>query len=213
MKKSIDHILYSVLLLFPLLLNGQNSFEKLIIGTWEHQEPKQDAALLLKSKDDKESNDVAKSTYLFQKEGVLDIKEEYGQFKENYSISDSTLRIGLRTYRILQYSTNQFTIEEKGDFILFKKKLEFTRADKSIEPISFKEEIMEYYKNGNPKTSGFKENGFENGIWTEWYENGRVKSVTYFSMGSPLMTTMFNKQGLLISKSWFDRNSNSIRTE
>lgn len=194
-------------------MSGQESFENQVIGTWEHEKPKQDPELLLRSEKQNESNHVSKSIYLFQKDGILDIKEDFGQFKANYSISDSILTIGTRKYRILDYSLDQFSLEEIGDLVLFKKKLEFIRTDNKIEPIPFNQQILEFYKNGNPKTSGQKESGFENGIWTEWHENGHVKSVIYYNMGVPLMTAEFDKKGLLISKNWFDLNSNSVRTD
>nr|WP_299487203.1 hypothetical protein [uncultured Allomuricauda sp.] len=213
MKNLINHTLFSILFVVPIIMNGQDSFENQILGTWEHEKPKQDPELLLRTKEQNESNHVSKSTYLFQKDGILDVKEDFGQFKANYSISDSILTIGTRKYRILEYSINQFSLEEVGDLVLFKKKLEFTRTEDIIKPIPFNEQILEFYKNGNPRTSGQKESGFENGIWTEWYENGHVKSVIYYNMGAPLMTTKFNKKGLLISKNWFDLNSNSVRTD
>ncbi len=194
-------------------MSGQESFENQIIGTWEHEKPKQDPELLLKSEKQSDSNHVSKSVYFFQKGGILDIKYDFGHFKANYLISDSTLTIGTQKYKILEYSQNQFSMEEMGDLVFFKKKLEFTRTDNTIEPIPFKEKISEFYENGKPKASGEKQNGFENGIWTEWHENGHVKSVIYYNMGAPLMTAEFDKKGLLISKNWFDLNSNSVRTD
>ncbi|MCR9265058.1 MAG: hypothetical protein NXH86_12945 [Flavobacteriaceae bacterium] len=213
MKNSIYPFLFSILLLAPITLIGQNSFEQEILGTWEHEKPKQNPELLLRPKKHNESNHVSISTYFFQKDGILDIKEDFGQFKAYYSVSDSILIIGTRKYRILEYSQNQFSMEEVGDLVVFKKKLEFIRTDKNIEPIPFNEKIAEFHKNGNLKTSGEKESGFENGIWTEWHENGHVKSVIYYNMGAPLMTSEFNQKGELISKSWFDLNSNSVRTD
>ena len=213
LKKRIYHTLFLILLIIPITLNGQDSFENQILGTWKHEKPKQDSELLLRPKKQNESSHVSKSTYLFQKGGILDIKEDFGQFKAIYSISDSILTIGTRKYRILEYSLNQFSLEEVGDLVIFKKKLEFTRTDYTIEPIPSNEQILEFYKNGKSKISGEKENGFENGIWTEWYKNGRVKSVIYYNMGAPLMTAKFNKKGQLISKNWFDINSNSVRTD
>ncbi len=202
-----------MLFIAPITLNGQELLKKQILGIWEHEKPKQDSELLLRPKDENRSSYASKSIYFFQKDGVLDIKEEFGQFKAHYSISDSMLTIGTRKYRLLEYSQNQFSIEETGDLVIFKKKLEFTRTDKSIKPIPFKEKISEFYKNGNPKISGKKESGFENGIWTEWHENGYVKSVIYYNMGAPLMTAKFDDEGVLISKNWFDLNSNSVRTD
>ena len=194
-------------------MSGQDSFEKQILGTWKHEKPKTDPSLLLDSNKKSESYSMPKSIYFFQKDGVLDIKQSHGQFKTKYSISDSILNLGTRKYKILGFTQNQFTIQEFGDLIIFKKKLEFTRTEETIEPIPIKEKISEFYENGNPKTSGEKESGFENGIWTEWHENGHVKSVIYYNMGAPLMTAEFDEKGVLISKNWFDLNSNSVRTD
>ncbi|MBO0324383.1 hypothetical protein J0X14_18895 [Muricauda sp. CAU 1633] len=213
MKNSTYHILFLILLIVPITSSGQTLFKNQVLGTWEHEKPKQDPELLLRSDKQSESNYVSKSIYFFQKDGVLDIKEDFGQFKANYSVSDSILTIGTRKYKILEYSQNQFSLEEMGDLVLFKKKLDFTRTDKTIEPIPFNQKILEFYENGNPKISGAKESGLEHGIWTEWHENGHVKSITYYNMGAPLMTAVFNEKGELISKSWFDLNSNSIRKD
>ena len=213
MKNLVSRTLFLILFIVPIILNGQDSFENQILGTWEHEKPKQDPELLLRPKSQDESNRISTSVYLFQRDGVLDIKEDFGQFKTTYSISDSILTIGTRKYRVLEYLQNQFSLEEIGDLVLFKKKLEFNRTGETIEPIPFNEQVLEFYKNGKPKTSGQKEGGFENGVWTEWYENGHVKSVIYYNMGAPLMTAKFNKKGLLISKNWFDLNSNSVRTD
>ncbi len=184
-----------------------------ILGNWEHEKLKQDPELLLDSDSKVTSNFNPKSIYFFQKDGVLDIKESYGQFKTNYSIKDSILSLGTLKYKILEFTQNKMVIEEFGDLVLFKKKLEFDRTNKQIEPIPAKEKILESYQNGNVKTSGERQNGFENGIWTEWYENGHVKSVIYYNMGAPLMTAAFDKTGELISKNWFDLHSNSVRTD
>ncbi|MCM4174242.1 hypothetical protein DHD32_22495 [Arenibacter sp. TNZ] len=184
-----------------------------ILGNWEHEKPKQDPELLLDSDSKVTSNFNPKSIYFFQKDGVLDIKESYGQFKTNYSIKDSILSLGTLKYKILEFTQSKMVIEEFGDLVLFKKKLEFDRTNKQIEPIPAKEKILESYQNGNVKTSGERQNGFENGIWTEWYENGHVKSVIYYNMGARLMTAAFDETGKLISKNWFDLHSNSVRTD
>ena len=213
MKKITYHILFSFLVTIPISLSGQNSFEKQIQGTWEHEKPKTSSGLLLDSDEQPRSDSMPKSIYFFQKDGVLDIKQAHGQTKTHYSISDSTLIIGTRKYKILGFTKTQFIIQESGDLVIFKKKLEFTRTDNRIEPIPFKEKISEFYENGNLKFSGQRESGFENGIWTEWHENGHVKSVIYYNMGAPLMTAEFDEKGSLISKNWFDLNSNSVRTD
>ncbi len=213
MKNSIYYTLFSILFIVPITLSGQESFKNQILGTWEHEKPKIDPEILLKSNEQNETDHVSRSIYFFQKDGILDIKYDFGQFKANYLISDSTLTIGNQKYRILEYSQNQFSMEEVGDLVIFKNKLEFIRTDKTIEPIPFNEKILEFYDSGNPKTDGEKEGGYENGIWTEWHENGHVKSVIYYNMGAPLMTAEFDEKGILISKSWFDLNSNSVLTD
>ena len=194
-------------------VHGQKSFKENILGYWENEKPKKNPELLLDSGDMPEENNKTKSIYYFQKDGSLDIKEPYGQFKTDYSISDSTLSLGTRKYKILEFSLNELTIEEFGDLVIFKKRLDFKRTDEPIKSIPTKEKIVEYYDNGNSKISGEKENGFENGIWTEWHASGHVKSVTYYNMGAPLMTAKFDKKGRLISKNWFDLNSNSVRKD
>lgn len=194
-------------------MSGQKLLENQILGTWEHEKPKKDPELLLNTNGIADSTVTEISFYLFQKEGVLDIKESYGQFKTNYSITDSTLNLGTRNYKILELSENRMTIEEFGDLVIFKKTLNFKRTETQIQPIPREEKISQFFKNGKPKVLGLKENGLKNGIWTEWFENGQVKSISYYNNEAPLMTMEFDKNGVLLSKHWYDLNSNSYRTE
>ncbi|KPM30801.1 Hypothetical protein I595_3298 [Croceitalea dokdonensis DOKDO 023] len=194
-------------------MSGQKLLENQILGTWEHEKPKKDPELLLNTNGIADSTVTEISFYLFQKDGVLDIKESYGQFKTNYSITDSTLNLGTRNYKILELSENRMTIEEFGDLVIFKKTLNFKRTETQIQPIPGEEKISEFFKNGKPKVLGLKENGLKNGIWTEWFENGQIKSISYYNNEAPLMTMEFDKNGVLLSKQWYDLNSNSYRTE
>ncbi|NJB72904.1 antitoxin component YwqK of YwqJK toxin-antitoxin module [Saonia flava] len=212
MKTASHIIIVLILQIGTWSVCGQKSFHENILGTWVHEKPDKNPEFLLDSEDSPKSTKKSISLYYFQKDRILDIKKTYGQFKTDYSISDSTLNLGVRKYKIIEFTQNKLLVEEFGDLVIFKKKLEFKRTDKRIEPIPAREKIIESYKNGNPKISGEKQNGFENGIWTEWYENGHVKSVIYYNMGAPLMTAKFNNKGKLISENWFDLYSNSVRT-
>ncbi|WP_375587421.1 hypothetical protein [Flagellimonas aurea] len=204
-----------ILILFStsFSLTGQNLFEEKILGTWEHQQPDKNKELLLDSGDTSNTVSNSKSLYLFQKKGVVDIKEPIGQFKTEYAIVDSILSLGSRKFRIIEFGDNELIIEEVGEMVIFKKKLEFNRTTKFIEPIPAFEEIFETFEDGGPKVSGIKENGFKTGVWTEWHKNGNVKSVTYYNRDAPLMNAVFDEKGNLISKNWFDINSNSMRTD
>ncbi|MEZ2416213.1 hypothetical protein ACA086_14730 [Muriicola sp. E247] len=213
MKKLIYHVLVLILSIIPFTLSGQDSFENKILGTWEHEKPNKDPELLLRTNSYVDSTITETSIYLFQKDGVLDIKESYGQFKTNYTVSDSTLKLGSRSYKILELSDNTMTLEEFGDLVLFKKMLNFKRTETQIEPIQGEEKISEIFENGNPKVFGLKENGFKNGIWIEWHENGQIKSISYYNNEAPLMIMKFDKEGVLLSKQWYDLNSNSYRTD
>ncbi|WP_421804211.1 hypothetical protein [Flagellimonas sp.] len=196
-----------------LTLTGQNSFKAKIMGTWELQPPDENKELLLHTSETSNTQTKAKSIYFFQKSGILDIKEPIGQFKTNYTIVDSTLSFGSRKFKILEFEDNDMVIEEVGDMVIFKKTLVFNRTTKQIEPIPAFEKILETFEDGAPMVSGIRENGFKNGVWTEWHKNGNVKSVTYYNMDAPLMMANFDEMGNLVSKNWFDINSNSMRTD
>lgn len=189
----------------------------MILGTWELQEridhkPIEKIDIFGTDLDsDKEDDSKPDELFLFLKNGTVDIQEFGEQYKYDYIISDSTLRLGDVTYKIKHLTNDSLVLNRKEMFT--DEDLILTRSRKNIEPIQKAQKVQTDYPSGQMKLSGQKVNGFQHGIWTEWYENGKVKSVTHYQQDVPFMKIEFDKEEKITSKSWYDLESKTMKSE
>lgn len=210
-------ILLFTTLLFTTALVAQTHFDQMILGTWELQEGVDNKPIEQidifgtdsdsGKKDDSEPDEL----FLFQKNGTVDVQEFGEQHKYDYQISDSTLRLGDVTYKVKRLTKDSLVLTRKE--MIIEEDLILTRTNKSIEPLQKEQKIQSTYPSGQIKLSGQKVSGFQNGIWTEWYDNGRVKSVTHYQMDVLFMKVEFDKEGNITSKSWYDIESKTMKSE
>jgi hypothetical protein len=210
-------ILLLTAFLSSTILVAQTNFNQMIIGTWELQE-NIDNALNEKidifgtvpdsDKDEEREPDVF---FMFQKNGTVDIQELGGQYKLDYLITDSALQIGNDTYKIKRLTNHSLILNMKDMFTDLH--LLLTRSNKTLGAIQKDQKVQSEYPSGQMKLNGQKVNGFKSGIWTEWFENGRVKSVTHYQKELPFMKIEFDKEGNITSKSWYDLESTTMKSE
>ncbi len=205
---------YRLLLSLTLIsfqLQGQELNVDKIYGTWEGSETEIDESLLLsdKSSYESKSNKTVK-TFYFQENGFVDVVELGEQFKLPYSMQDSILIIGNHLkYKILNLQKTQITLETIG---FFENELILEKRG-NLQPIPTNETIQTYHPNGRKKLQGLKEYGFKKGVWTQWYEDGHVKQVDLYENHMPIMTVMFDSNGYIISKRWFDFSTQTFKEE
>lgn len=203
--------------LFTTVLVAQTDFNQMILGTWELQEridykPIEKIDIFGTDSDsDKKDETEPDELFLFQKNGTVDVEEFGEQHKYDYQISDSTLRLGGVTYRI-KWLTNDSLVLNRKEMIT-DEDLILTRSKKNLGPIQRTQKVQTDYPSGQMKLRGQKVNGFQHGIWTEWYENGRVKSVTHYQQDVPFMKIEFDEEGKITSKSWYDLESKKMKSE
>lgn len=204
-------------LFFSTIVTAQSDLPSLIIGTWEFQEKIRDKEVETidifgnGSNDDKEDDLKHDELWFFQKNDTVDVRQFGEQYAFVYTLSDSALTVGESTYKVKQLTKDSLTLNEKGMFT--DTDLIFTRSNQTIKPINPNEQVRTFYPSGQIKLSGQKVGGFQNGIWTEWYENGRVKSVTHYQRSVPFMIIEFDMQGKISSKSWYDLESRKMKSE
>ena len=190
-----------ILIYFPLC--GQEIPVKNFYGTWEGTESEIDQSLMLT--DESSNNTIEKKsvrTFYFQENGFVDLIELGEQFKLPYSIKDSILSIGNNLkYKILEVQPDRLFLKTAG---FFKTDLILEKKETNIKPIPSNEHVEAFHQNGIIKLKGTKENGLKKGIWTEWYEDGSVKQVELYESHMPIMTIIFNNNGTIVSKRWFD---------
>ncbi|MDZ7848180.1 MAG: hypothetical protein U5L96_16305 [Owenweeksia sp.] len=115
------------------------------------------------------------------------------QHKYSYLLIDSALYIGEIFYKVTRLTKDSLTLNRKEKWTNTDEDLILTRSRKTIEPNSVKEQkIRTVYPSGQIRLSGLKLNGFRHGIWTEWYKNGRVKSVIRYQMDDLFMKIEFD---------------------
>jgi len=210
-------ILLLTTLLFTKVLVAQTDFNQMILGTWELQEriyhqtiEKIDISGTGSVSDNKEETEPDE-LFLFQKNGNVDVEEFGEQYKYDYQISDSTLQLGTVSYKIKRLTTDSLILNKKG--LLTDEDLVLTRSEKTFEAIKKTHKVQTDYPSGQMKLRGQKVNGFQHGIWTEWYENGKVKSVTHYQQDVPFMKIEFDEEGKITSKSWYDLESKTMKSE
>ena len=165
MKTQLTYILaFIVMVTAPC--NGQSTKEDKIIGNWELIDNSQ------------------KIIIYFQKDGTVDFDQNGQQFKANYKFSsEKTLLLGSTLYNILTLSNNDLVIETTG---FMPNKFHYQKTDKTIKSIKEYETVSETYPNEQKKQEGNLHNGFMDGKWLEWYENGQLKSRRYFKDANPI---------------------------
>lgn len=208
---SLDSFGQSVTLVEGLIIT-QSTFQEYILGTWEIDKKDNlidlDDAIDLSSfaigiKSDKESSKTKDDIILyFQDHGKVDIEDNGQRYNADYIIKDSILQMGNRKYKIHEISKYNLIFEDFGDLAVFK--YYYSRSHKKIEPIQQIQTIDEKYPNGQQKIFGLKDSGFHHGIWVEWFDSGKVKTVTYWNNEAPLMKVEFKENGEILSKSWYN---------
>ena len=189
----------------------------MILGTWELQERIDHKPIekidIFGTNSDSDKNDEPEpdELFMFQKNGTVDVIEFGEQHKYDYQISDSTLRLGDATYQLKRLTADSLILNKQG--FLTDEDMILTRSKKAVDPIQKSQKVQTDYPSGQMKLRGQKVNGFKHGIWTEWYENGKVKSVTHYQQEVPFMKIEFDEEGKIISKSWYDLESKSMKSE
>jgi len=200
---TMKKIFLIILSLGVFQLNGQ-TFDKMeLLGTWELKSTDDDSEDDLPSiMDTPDSESTKKSTpeitLFFQENNVLDYIQSENQFKAIYKVQDSTLYMGTTEYKVLKLTYSELVLINENE--LFPTTYSYTRTQKKIEPIKEFEPVEEFYANGQLKIQGTKEGGFRSGIWTEWYKDVSVKSVSHFNNEALLMKVEFNAKGEITSK-------------
>jgi hypothetical protein len=191
-------------LLTQFQLSAQPFHSNKILGTWELQtteddEPDDLARIEIPGVENESSTNITlEITLFFQANNVLDFIQSGSQFKAQYQIQDSALFLGTTEYKIIELtSTELVIINENG---LSPTTYKYERSDKKVEPIKEIESVKEFYLNGQLKIQGTNERGYRSGIWTEWYDNGKVKKVSHFNNEALLMKIEFDSLGKITSK-------------
>lgn len=184
-------------------LNAQTFDAAQLLGTWELRSTEDDAdddlpSILDTGKDEPTTKSTPDITLFFQANNVLDYLQSGSQYKAQYQLQDSTLYMGTTEYKILNLTSCELVLINENE--LFPTTYTYARTDKKVEPIKEVELVEEFYSNGQLKIQGTNERGFRSGIWTEWYENGTVKSVSHFNNEALLMKVEFNEDGEITSK-------------
>src|SRR5690606_6535189 len=78
------------------------------------------------------------------------------------------------------------------------KKFKYKKVQSPIDKIKEIEKVDEYFKNGQKKIEGQRRDGFMDGKWTEWYEDGKIKSIQHFNNAYPIGKHQFwHENGVL----------------
>lgn len=184
-------------------LNAQTFDAAQLLGTWELLSTEDDAdddlpSIMDTGEDEQTTMSTPEIILFFQANNVLDYLQSGSQFKVQYQLQDSALYLGTTEYKILNLTSSELILINENE--LFPTTYTYARADKKVEPIKEIELVEEFYSNGQLKIQGTNERGFRNGIWTEWYENGNVKSVSHFNNEALLMKIEFNELGEVTAK-------------
>ena len=214
--RAFQSILFIVTLLTPFLCIGQKgTYQTQILGTWELVENEKNEELLIidfgDTKPDKDEIEEPEIILFFQESGVLDFKQGGTNYKANYTIKETTLQMGNRSYKIKKLNKAELIIEEVSDFL--KQTYNYRRSNRKINPIKQNEKIEEKFPNNINKVEGQVNGGFRDGIWIERYKNGQIKNVTYYSAEAKLMTVEFEPDGKTKSKLWLDPKTGEMKTE
>ena len=193
-------------------INAQFKVEQLM-GTWESYETKKQqkekeqltpiTEPINSGKKSKETEKKEADIILqFGKKGNLDIIQFGEKSRVKFTLKDSILTIGWRSYKIINLSEKKLILTDLE--CLFCAKDFYVKTDKKIEPVKEVELVEKKYKNGQLKLRGTLRNGIEVGNWIEWYENGQKKSERSFLDGIPIgVWKEWDKKGKLISeKKW-----------
>ncbi|WP_041627465.1 toxin-antitoxin system YwqK family antitoxin [Owenweeksia hongkongensis] len=211
MKKTI--VLMALFFSAPII--AQTGFKKLIIGTWELQERIDNNPIekvdIFGNNSGEQKDTEPKDMFFFQNNGKVDVRQFGEQFKYDYQLLDSTLQIGDIIYKVKRLTRDSLILNRKK--MLVDENLILTHSKKSIDPIQAEQVIRIEYPSGHMKLRGQKVGGFQNGLWTEWYDGGGVKSVTHYQMDVVFMKIEFDINGKITSKSWYDLESKKMKNE
>lgn len=194
------------LIIFSLALiqvNAQTFDPNKLLGAWELQTTEDEASddlpsILDTGEDESTSDSIPEITLYFQTNNVLDYIQSGSQFKAQYSVQDSALFLGTTEYKIIRLTSSELTFINENK--LFPTTYQYKKTNKKVEPIQEIETVEEFYTNGQIKIQGTKERGFRSGIWTEWYETGKVKSASHFNNEILLMKIEFDVNGKVLSR-------------
>lgn len=194
-----------------------------LLGTWELVNEENDSlknfSSIIEIPENEDSvlqmgNNERQEVFLFfQKGNMLDFVQTGEQFKANYSLQDSILTLGLRTYKLLNLTEDNLTYLEASELSISPTTYYYKKSSKIIEALKEKEVIKKSFDSGQLKLLGLKEHGFRTGIWTEWYPNGNVKNVSHFNNESLLMKIEFNDKGEVISRTRLNFNTGTYIKE
>jgi len=118
----IQRILFFLAILTPTFSIGQQTDKQsLILGTWELIEKEKDEELDVfdfgDSKPDSDEKKEPEIILYFQENGDLDFRQSGSNFKAKYSIKETTLQMGNRSYKIKKLTNEELIIEEISDFL------------------------------------------------------------------------------------------------
>ena len=136
--RTFQSILFFVIFLTPILCQGQKKQNQtLILGTWELIEKEKDEELsIFDFGDSKPESDEIKEPEIilyFQEDGILDFTQSGTSYKAKYSIEESTLQMGNRSYKIKKLTNEELIIEEVSDFL--PKTFNYRKSDLKITTI------------------------------------------------------------------------------
>ena len=224
MKKSIIALTTLLSIVYSTQNFAQKSLEAGILGTWELLEKKDSGPLSELDFDmeppkasSKESGSDNKTTkkfetiLYFQSNNLVDFILLGTQGKMDYHVKDSILTMGSKDYKIIKLDDNNLVLFLEQT--LKNTTYYYEKSEKVVNPIKKEEIVEEKYEDGKLKLKGLKEFGMAHGVWTEWYNSGKIKSVKYFNHDYPLMKIEFNEEGEIILKEWYDIQNEQIRND
>ncbi len=203
--------------------------DSLLYGTWKLVDIKKEGALAdiglelsmpppriseeeSESEDKMEKkNNESEMLLHFARDGYADRVFYSNHLKYEFTLNDSTLVVGHKTYTIKSLTEDQLVLHEKD--MLINETSTYARSFEPFESIQKIQKVEEFYDSGRPKLEGLMEMGMPNGVWTEWYESGRVKRIRSYSGKFPFLFLEFDEEGNITTKRWFDKDSRQLRVD
>lgn len=188
------------LLTIPGTLSGQiKKSKELIRGRWDLIERIEDTThgfepLLDLTTEDPETtklSDTSKDevSFFFTISGEFQELRFGHQYRSSYRfLSNEVVIIGVTTFQILQITEERLKIqryEDDGFQLAEPDILIFEKSDRTFKLIKEYETYLSHHENGQKKEEGTYHNGYQHGIWKEWYPNGQLKSRKTFTEGRP----------------------------
>lgn len=71
---------------------------------------------------------------------------------------------------------------------------------------------LEYYQNGTLKLTGQYEKGYRSGVWTWYFENGKMNRIVVYDFAEPVKELEFDDKGNLIEEYDFVKEKTNTHT-